>query len=319
MSGNGDGVANPGEALNLQVALTNHGTNTITGAEASVSTSEGFVSLLDADASYGTVAPGATVSRTFQVSLDTDAPGGLVLPLRLDATAGAEAWTSLVNLTISGARGSFNRFTFGGPGGTVDPGESGTVGFDLANTGNLATTGVSATLSCNSQWVTVTDASGAWGSIPVNAAVSSSNTFAISVAADCYPGHLASLEVELAFAEGGTQVIDLPGGGGHGRSRRPHRPRRLRLLRLRQRRHGPRGAHLRLVGDRGHRRQHRHHRQQRRRRRDAQLRPAVPVHLLRRDLRPRVHLLQRLAQPSATPTSSSTATGPCRRTVRPGP
>ena len=163
VAGNFDGLANPGETLDLQVGLTNHGTNTVTGAEALLASNDDTIVLLDADASYGTVAPGATVTRTFRVRLESDAAGGAVVPLRLDATAGAEAWTSLVDLTVNGAHGTFPRFTFGGPGGTVDPGESGTVRFDLSNNGNQATAGVSATLTCTSQWVTVTDASPAAG------------------------------------------------------------------------------------------------------------------------------------------------------------
>jgi len=210
VAGNSNGVANPGETLDLQIGLINHGTNTVTGAEAMLGSNDDTIVLLDADASYGTVAPGATVTRTFRVRLESDAAGGAVIPLRLDATAGADGWTSLVSLTVNGAHGSFPRFSFGGAGGDVDPGESGTVRFDLANNGNRATAGVSATLTCTSQWVTVTDASGSWGSIGISGSVAQSDAFAISVASDCYPGHLAALQVDLTFAEGNTQTIIYP-------------------------------------------------------------------------------------------------------------
>ncbi|HPD73658.1 MAG TPA: FlgD immunoglobulin-like domain containing protein, partial [Candidatus Krumholzibacteria bacterium] len=74
----------------------------------------------------------------------------------------------------------------------------------------LATAGVTATLSCASQWITVTDAAGAWGAIGAGGSAVQTNAFAISIAGDCYPGHLTSLQVALSFAEGGTQLLEYP-------------------------------------------------------------------------------------------------------------
>ncbi|HRY40244.1 MAG TPA: C25 family cysteine peptidase, partial [Candidatus Krumholzibacteria bacterium] len=154
VSGNGDNVANPGEVLNLQIQLINHGTSSVTSATGSLSSPVPYFSLLDATANYGTVAAGGTATGTFQVQVASDAPGNALPELRLDATGSGSTWTSLVALPVHGPVGRFNRMTFGGAGGTLDPGESGTVRFDLANIGDLATAGVTATLSCASQWIT---------------------------------------------------------------------------------------------------------------------------------------------------------------------
>ena len=135
-------------------------------------------------------------------------PGTAVM--RLDASGSGDSWTSLVEVPIHGPRGSFNRLTYGGPGGDLDPGESGTVRFDLANVGDLTSGGVTATMSCGREWMKVTDADGSWGSIGTGSAVAQSDLFAIDIAASCLPGHLASLTVTLVFAEGGTQVIEYP-------------------------------------------------------------------------------------------------------------
>ena len=210
VSGNGDDLANAGETIDLQVRLRNHGTSSVTSAAGELISALPYLSLLDATASYGTVAAGGTATGTFRVLVETDAPGGETVDLRLDATGSGGAWTSLVPLTIHGPYGSFNRLTFGGPGGDLDPGESGSVRFDLANIGDLATSGITATLSCNSQWVSVTDANGAWGALAAGAASTQADNFAIDIAAECLTGHLASLVVSLDFAEGGTQVIEFP-------------------------------------------------------------------------------------------------------------
>ena len=210
VSGNGDDLANAGETLDLQVRLRNHGISAVTAATAELLSTLPYLSILDATASYGTVMAGGTATGTFRVQMASDAPGGETAGLRLDATGSGGAWTSLVPLTIHGPWGAFNRFTFGGPGGDLDPGESGSVSFDLANAGNLITNGVTGTLSCNSQWITVTDANGAWGSINPGGAVAQSNVFAIDIATDCYPGHQANLVLTLTFAEGVDQVLSYP-------------------------------------------------------------------------------------------------------------
>ncbi len=208
--GNGDDLANPGELLDLDIELINHGTNAVTSGAGVLSTSLPYVNIVDGSGSYGTVSAGATAWGDYRIELESDAPGGQTVALRLDATGSGGNWTSLVELPIHGAHGAFNRMTFGGPGGNLDPGESGTVRFDLSNDGDLATSGVTATLSCTSQWISITDGNGGWGSIAAGAAATQADNFSIDISADCLPGHLASLSVAISFAEGGTQVIEFP-------------------------------------------------------------------------------------------------------------
>ncbi len=210
VSGNGDGTPNPGEVVDLQVTLRNNGSNAVSGGAATLSSPEAWASVQTGTASLGTVAAGGTAVATFRVAVASDAPGGDAAALRLDATGSGGDWTSLVGLDVSGPAGSFNRLTFGGAGGDFDPGESGTLRFDLVNTGDLATAGVTGTLSCNSQWITVTDASGGWGALAPGGAAAQSDLFAIDISSGCYTGHVAWLRVELDYAEGGAQVIEYP-------------------------------------------------------------------------------------------------------------
>ena len=209
-AGNGDGLANPGESLDLVLELTNPGVNGITGAAATLGGAPDWVVLQDASADYGNIAAGGQGTGQFAVALGTDAPGGRDLQLRLDASGSGEAWTSLVTVPVRGPRAQPGAVVFGGPGGDLDPGEVGPISLDLTNVGDLATGGVTATLDCTSQWVDVTDASGSWGAIAPGAAAPATDPFAISIVGDCYPGHMTTLDVTLSFAEGGRQVLSLP-------------------------------------------------------------------------------------------------------------
>jgi hypothetical protein len=209
-TGNGDGLANCGETLDLSLELSNAGSSPVGGVTASLRGAPDWATLDVAGASYGSLPAGGSSWGQFQVTLGDDAPGGRDLTLRLDASGEGETWSSLVTVPVHGPWTSANRLVFGGPGGDLDPGESGTIALDLGNVGNLATAGVTAELSCTSKWIDVTDASGSWGAIAAGGAAAQADPFAISITDACYPGHLASLVVELTFAEGGTQTIAYP-------------------------------------------------------------------------------------------------------------
>ncbi len=210
-SGNGDDVANPGESLLLNVQLTNHGGNSLSGVVATLSCPLSYVHITAATRSFGTLAGGASAwsQGTYALGLDVDAPGGRTIPLRLDATSGAQTWTSLVDLDVTGPRATIASLTYGGPGGTLDPGESGTIVLTLTNDGNLATSGATATLLCDSDWITVGDPNGAFGAIPPGGMGAQTNSFTVSVTTDCYPGHLANFQVALQFAEGGVDTLEF--------------------------------------------------------------------------------------------------------------
>ncbi len=210
-SGNGDDVPNPGEALDLTIQLANHGSNGLGSVTATLSSPLPYVHVTTGTQAFGTIAGGASAwsQGAYAVSLDADAPGGQTISLRLDASSGAQTWTSLVDVLVTGPRGSLSRVNYSGPGGTMDPGETGNVTSDLVNTGNLASSGATATLSTTSNWVTITDDTGTFGALPIGQQVSQSDPFAVSISSDCYPGHLANFTLTLQFAEGGTSTLEF--------------------------------------------------------------------------------------------------------------
>ena len=235
-SGNGNGVANPGESLLLDLQLANHGSASLANVSATLSCPLPWVHVTTATRSFGAIAGGGAAwsQGAYAVSLDPEAQGGQAIALRLVATSGSQTWTSLVNVTPTGPRGAFNRVTFSGPGGTMDPGESGNVLVDLTNAGNQNTAGVTATISCTSQWVTITDAAGAWGAIAVGAQSSMSNSFGVGHLARLLPRPPGQLHRSAAVRRGRRRHRGVHAGHRHCRGRRPDRPRRLRLLHLRQ-------------------------------------------------------------------------------------
>jgi uncharacterized repeat protein (TIGR01451 family) len=89
-SGNGDGKANPGETVQLTVTLRNSGSDAANDVQATISTSDPYVTLILSDtATYGDIAGGGTATHTaplsFRISLT--APDQHVIQFDLDINA----------------------------------------------------------------------------------------------------------------------------------------------------------------------------------------------------------------------------------------
>ncbi len=212
-SGNGDGLAGPGETVEVQVQLLSSGTGGASDVTASLGTSEQKVSVLQGEASYGYLGSGSAGwgDQPFLVDVAADAVAGQEIPLVLEIASGTDSWTAIVPLTVHGPAALISGTAISGAGdGVLDPGEVGTLRAVLDNVGNMDTAGITAMLTSNSQWVTVVDGGGAYGPIPAGGSGdNTSDQFTISAASDCYPGHLASFTLDLTFAEGGTAQLEF--------------------------------------------------------------------------------------------------------------
>lgn len=210
-AGNADGLANPGESLQVAAALINGGTTAATGVMAALVDGPTWATYSPGNVAFGTVAGGATVwgGSPFLIELADDAPSGEDAVFELVATSGTSSWTSRLVVPVSGPRGAISTTTWGLPGGSPDPGESGALSLALQNVGNQTTGGITGTLSTESRWVTVTDPAGAWGATTAGGIASQINPFAVAIDADCYRGQTARFVLELSFAERGTQTLEF--------------------------------------------------------------------------------------------------------------
>ena len=210
--GDSDGALEAGEHVQLAVQVHNFGTTTATGVSGVLSSHDPYVTVNSAAATFADVAPGADVwgSPMFEITVDPSTPGGHATQLDLVVTTGTKTYTSIVEVTVQGPDLDYVSASYGGAGGTPDPGETGTVTLSLANRGNAASGTVSATLETDSPWVSITDPAGSFASIGVDlTGDNAGDTFAISVGTDCYPGHLAAFRALTTTADGATDVIEF--------------------------------------------------------------------------------------------------------------
>ena len=208
-SGNGDAILNPGETVELNIDLVNNGTGGVNDVVATLTSGHDLVTVTQPAATFGFMGSGETVSgqEGFVVSLEAGVTGGLSLPLALTATDGSRTWTSLVTLQVSGPGTEVRKAT---PASAINPGDTTTLEVEIANIGDLATTGVTATLQSDSHWITVTDPDGSYGPISIGGTgTNTADTFEVMASNECYPGYVATLTLDLVYAEGGTASLPV--------------------------------------------------------------------------------------------------------------
>ncbi len=225
--GDSDGQLEATEHVELGLQLINQGTVTSPGTTAYLSSNDPYVTIQSSSVSYGDISSGAAAWGTgmFEITVAADAPGGYDLQLDLAIVSGPDTWHNLVELTVQGPAYSHVSHSFGGSGGSMDPGESGTVTVLMQNYGNTMGYGTTATLSTDSPWITVTDAGGTFGDI--NHQLTGDNagdTFAIAIDSDCYPGHLAAFRLDVLTSGGATSVVEFTAPVGNVASTDPVGP-----------------------------------------------------------------------------------------------
>jgi hypothetical protein len=209
-SGNGNGIVNPNETIELRVQLKNFGTQTATNVNATLATDDPYVTISDNAETYGTIAGGATAwcADDFDVLVAGRTPNGHVIQLGLDVTSGSNTWHSVIELPVVAAEFVYQAVTLTGFGTTIDPGETGEISVRILNDGGAAATGITASLLSQSQWITVTDPNGSYSNIAIGATgENTSNRFGLNASAQCYQGHLASMLMLVGFSSGAVDSV----------------------------------------------------------------------------------------------------------------
>ncbi len=211
-SGNGDGLVNPLERIEVPVQVENFGTLTASGVTATLTSEDPYVVLLDATETFGDIAPGGTAwsADDFDIEIDAGAPDGHVARLGLDVQSGTETWRSLMEIPIASAAFVYDATTLYGMGPQVDPGESGEVSVRIVNKGAVTAGGVTGILRSQSTWLEVTDSLGAFGDLAMgDTGENTTNRFAIHAADDCFPGHVAPMVLCLEFSGGARDTLSF--------------------------------------------------------------------------------------------------------------
>lgn len=158
---NGNGLAEYGETVSLDVSLKNLGNAAGNNINLMLTSGSPFVTITQAQALLPSINAGQTIalSDIFEFSIATNVPDEEGLIFTLTASDGGNVWENQLNITAHAPLLAYSNFTIndaaGNNNGKLDPGE--TVSFTViaVNNGSAAATGVMGQLTTSSTHITI--------------------------------------------------------------------------------------------------------------------------------------------------------------------
>ncbi|MBN2382322.1 hypothetical protein JXQ70_05510 [bacterium] len=210
-TGNGDGMINPGETIIMPVTLLNVGLETATGVVGTLSSTSPFINITDATATFPDFAIGQTGQSNpdhfaFEVASTTPNAENITFTLDWNTTGGFNGsthWTvQIVKPDLVYADHQVNDDS-GNDNGYLDPGESVQLEVSLLNQGGAEASGITAVLSEDSLYVTISDDQAVWPDLaPSQTAFSLGPHFSLSAAPDTPRGHVVHCQLEISTLAG---------------------------------------------------------------------------------------------------------------------
>lgn len=219
----GDGVANPGETIDLNLVLVNQGTSATTEMSAAL-VSEGEALVLESGSSLTIPAlnPGQTVIISDEVTVTVQdwADDGAVLSLMM--TVDEDQISAITVPVVSYAIVLSEDRPVMDPGGDgqILPGESGDLYVMVRNEGSKTATALAGTLTSLTEGVTVSNGMQGFSTLSVGEEDDNLNPFTISFASGLYEGQHVNMQLEFLDVSGAvdllpfTLVVGDPGGAG---------------------------------------------------------------------------------------------------------
>ncbi len=201
-SGNGDGLINSDETIELSVPLHNFGTDTSYGVYAKLVTDSEYLSVQNDSVFIGDLLPDSTFipmdRLTFHVNSGLVDGSNLDIRIEIHDENGS-MWNGFVGGVIAGTNLSAQSVSIIDYGdGILQPGETSEVEIILKNNGTITAENVTAGIACPNPDIDIVDSQGSWGDMYAGQLASnSSDQFTITAGESLIPGTIVYLSISI--------------------------------------------------------------------------------------------------------------------------
>ena len=203
--GNNNGVVDNGETILLGIALKNVGVEPASGVSATLSTSDTYVTVVDASQSYGLIPAGETVNAPdgFSFVVSNSVPDQHSVLFNLVITDGTNTWNSSFAVTVNAPALTVGTMTISDPtgngNGRIDPGETVDIMITSSNTGHNDALNTLGSITTGCTYITLNNASYSFNTLTPGQTATA--TFNVTASADAPVGSIADFNYVVASGE----------------------------------------------------------------------------------------------------------------------
>jgi len=212
--GNGDGVFNPGERIELTLALENFGGTGLSDVTGTIDCSNPSISVMEGTRDYGYIAGGDTVtnSESFIIQSSLDSQDGMEVAINITAMdSTAHSFTSGFDIEFAAPFVEIINVNYPSllPDTTLSPNQESDMVLSLTNTGGSLWSELTCIVSCETEGITISDTVGVFPQCnPGETVDNSSDPFYISVDQLVFMGLEVPLYLTFENSNGWTQGIN---------------------------------------------------------------------------------------------------------------
>jgi len=208
-SGDGDGILNPSETVEIPLTFKNYGSSTpASSVSVTASSNDEYVTLIDNVETFPNMAPGATQNSLddFDLTVAPDCPDGHTIHLTLTTTSAQGTWEGGMDLDVVSSAINYRGITVGTD-TVLTIGAASNMVVNIVNDGGKTATSLIGELTSLDPLVTVNDNNASFGSVAAGATANcSSNPFSVTASDNSPPGFRAQLQIAYTTASGSVET-----------------------------------------------------------------------------------------------------------------
>jgi len=207
--GNGNGLWESGEEVDLVIQIYNMGVDTAKNTYGLINNTSPYVTLQEDSCYIGNVLSQETVEMSFKMSAAGSVPNGYETDFDLSVACNTGNWDYSLQVFINPLPSiTFCEYTIINGNGILEPGETADLVITLTNGGAAPAQNVSTTLMSNSSHITIVDNSGNFGQITIGDTIAnSSDPFTVTAGVSAPYGMLVDCDLVVVA---GLYVDTLP-------------------------------------------------------------------------------------------------------------
>jgi len=220
--GDGDGVADAGEYVELVMSLENIGNQLGTGVSATIYEADPDVLVSDSYEEYGSIGVGSTVQclEDYDIYIAGSCPDGHVVQIDVHATDGDSTWVSTCSIPVSAPVISIEDYsvddsTGGNGNGCLEGGETVTLSVTFQNTGGDDAIDASVAMTSADPYITIVDGSAGPDDIMSGGSTSTGSQLSFMISPSVPGFHELALDFDVATPTGYSAsdgIVLLAGG-----------------------------------------------------------------------------------------------------------